>query len=129
MFALDTNTLIYFFKGQGAVAGNLRACTPGEVVIPAVVVYELERGIEASGSIKRRRALQQLVKTVSVLPFDGAAARVAASIRVQLDRAGTPIGVLDGMIAGTVVVSGATLVTNNVREFRRVPGLRVVDWY
>jgi tRNA(fMet)-specific endonuclease VapC len=70
-YALDTNTLIYFFKGRGEVARNLLATAPADVMIPAVVVYEIETGIaKSTDQSKRREQLAELLDTVTVLPFD-----------------------------------------------------------
>jgi len=130
MFALDTNTLIYFFKGIGRVAENLLAQPPSEIEIPTVVVYEIETGIaKAERPQTRRSQFDQLLDVVHLLPFDHAAARQAARLRARLERSGTPIGPLDTLIAGTALARGATLVTHNTREFSRVEGLNLTDWY
>jgi tRNA(fMet)-specific endonuclease VapC len=130
MYALDTNTLIYFFKGLGRVGENLLAAQPRDVAIPAVVLYELEVGLAKSTSpAKRRRQLAALLATVSVLPLAAAEAAAAARVRATLEVAGTPISIIDTLIAGTALAHRATLVTHNVAEFGRVDGLHVVDWY
>lgn len=130
MFALDTNTLVYLFKGAGRVGERLLAESPAAVAIPSVVLYELELGIALSSQpAKRRRQLDALLGAVAVLPFEQAAARSAAHIESSLRSTGTPIGPRDVLIAGTALAHGATLVTHNVREFRRVRGLSVTDWY
>jgi tRNA(fMet)-specific endonuclease VapC len=130
MFALDTNTLIYFFKGVGHVAERLLAVAPAEIAVPAAVVFELEVGIARSNQPARRRAqLDELLAAITVLPLDVKAARRAAEIDSALRKAGSPIGPMDTLIAGTALAHGATLVTHNLNEFRRVRGLNVVDWY
>jgi tRNA(fMet)-specific endonuclease VapC len=130
MYALDTNSFIYFFKGMGRVAERLLSLPPQEIAMPAVVLYELEVGIAKSRSPEERRSqLEGLVHLIKILPFGPAEARVAAGIRADLERIGRPIGPLDFLIAGTALQHGATLVTHNVAEFGRVPGLRVEDWY
>lgn len=130
MYVLDTNTLIYFFRGQGKVAERLLATPPAEVAIPAVSVYELEVGIAKSAQpAKRRRQFDELVDAVTVLPFDRAAAVTAAGVRAALEKAGRPIGPLDTLIAGTALAHRATLVTHNTREFKRVSKLALIDWY
>ncbi len=130
MFLLDTDTLIYFFKGRGKVAERLFATPPGDVAISSVSLYELEVGIAKSAqSTKRRRQLDTFLALVSVLPFDGSAARAAALVRVDLERRGLPIGPLDNLIAGVALAHRATLVTRNTREFSRLSHLAVVDWY
>ena len=130
MFVLDTNTLIYFFRGQGRVAEYMLATPPREVAVPTVVVYELETGIAKSRQRSRRREqLGQLLDSVTVLPFDQDAARSAAWLRASLEGQGRPIGPMDTLIAGTALACGGTLVTRNHKEFSRVKGLRVVDWH
>jgi tRNA(fMet)-specific endonuclease VapC len=130
MFLLDTNTLIYFFKGQGNVAERLFAVPPGDVAISSVSLYEIEVGIAKSEQpTKRRRQFDTFVAVVSVLPFDRSAARAAATVRVDLQKRGLPIGPLDNLIAGVALAHRATLVTRNTREFSRVPNLAITDWY
>lgn len=130
MLALDTNTLVYYFKGIGRVADHLRAVSPRDIGIPMIVLYELEVGIARSRNPgKRRAALEQVLSVVHTLPFDERAARSAALVRADLEAAGTPIGPLDTLIAGTALANSATLVTHNTLEFSRVRGLQLLDWY
>jgi len=130
MFALDTNTLMCFFKGMGLVGQRLLATPPSAVAVPSVVLYELEFGLRRSTQPdKRRGQLEQFIRSVTVLPFEEKAAGAAARIRLELERAGVPIGPVDTLIAGTAAAWGATLVTRNRREFGRIRGLRTIDWY
>ena len=130
MLALDSSAVIHYFKGAGRVVENMQRTAPHELAIPAVVLYELEVGVARLENPKRRReALNLLARTVRVLAFDEAAARAAAAIRTELERKGHGIGPMDTLIAGTALANSATLVTHNTREFARVRGLRLVDWY
>lgn len=130
MYVLDTNSVVYFFKGMGRVTQRLLDTPPREIALPAVVLYELELGIAKSSSPERRRSqLDELVRRINLLPFGSSEAKVTARIRADLERAGEPIGPLDFLIAGTALAHGATLVTHNVKEFSRVGGLLVEDWY
>ena len=130
MYVLDTNTLVYFFRGEGRVAERLLATPPADICIPAVVVYELETGLaKSTDPAKRRSQLDRLLRHMVVLPFGVEEARAAATLRARLEREGAPIGPMDTLIAGTALASGGTLVTRNLREFGRVPGLAVEDWY
>ncbi|MCP4655933.1 MAG: type II toxin-antitoxin system VapC family toxin [bacterium] len=130
MYALDTNTLIYFFKGMGNVAERLIEQRSSQIAIPTVVVYELEVGLAKSSSPKKRRSqLKTLLDRVKILPLGLDEAQTAGRVRARLEQKGTPIGLLDSLIAGTALHHGAILVTHNVRELGRVRGLRVVDWY
>ena len=130
MFALDTNTLIYFFKGVGQVRERLLAIPPSDIAIPSVVLYELEVGIaQSTQPSKRRSQLDALLTAVAVLPFDSIAAKRAAAVNAILCGIGSTIGPMDNLIAGTALANGATLVTHNTKEFRRVRGLDLADWY
>ena len=102
---------------------------PSVLSIPAVVLFELEFGtLGAREGDRRREQLNRLISVIKVLPFTEAAAVHAAHVRFTLEKAGITIGPLDTLIAGTALAHGAVLVTNNVREFSRVPGLLVEDW-
>ncbi len=130
MLALDTNTVIHYFKGRGKVAVRMLAIPPERIAIPSVVVFEIEVGILKSGETsKRRRQFSELLEAVTIFPFTQAEAQTAARIRTGLERQGTPIGPLDVLIAGTALAQGATLVTRNTDEFSRVPGLELENWY
>jgi len=130
MYLLDTNALIYYFKGKGQVAHNLANALPQEIFVPTIVLFELQVGIAKSTSPeKRTQQLQQLLSRINLALFDQDAALAAATIRAQLERQGTPIGTLDVLIAGVALSLQATLVTHNVAEFSRVSGLAIADWY
>lgn len=129
-YALDTNTLIYFFKGMGKVEQKLLAKAPSDILLPAVVLFELETGIAKSQApAKRRDQLNELLKVIQIIPFDAKAARVAADVRADLEQQGRMIGPLDNLIAASAKASGAILVTRNVSEFSRVAGLVVENWF
>ncbi len=130
MYALDSNSIIYLFKGQGRVAEHFLETPPLDIAIPAVTLHELETGIaKSSAPAKRRAQLDDLVSLLTVLPFAAAEAKASARIRAYLETRGTPIGPLDILIAGTALSWGAILVTHNTSEFERVQGLTVVDWF
>jgi len=130
MYILDTNTLIYYFKGMGNVAENLLKHPPRNIAIPSIVLYELEVGLAKSKEPeKRRRQLETLIGLIAILPLGTKEAQSAAMIRASLEKAGTPIGPMDILIAGTVLANQGTLVTHNAKEFSRVNGLQITDWY
>lgn len=130
MYVLDTNILIYFFKGIGNVAQNLLSKSPKDIGVPAIVLFELEVGIKKSKSPQKRiKQLNDLISIVNVLSFGKAEAKASAQIRAQLEKVGTPIGPYDILIAGTALGNQATLVTHNLEEFKRIKNLNVVDWY
>lgn len=130
MLIVDTNTVIYYFKGVGRVAQRLLARSPSEVMIPAVVLYELEVGtLRSSSPGKRRNQLREFLEYVGVVPFGAPEAIAAAQLRADLEEDGLGIGPLDTLIAGTALANSAVLVTHNVEEFSRVKGLRIEDWF
>lgn len=129
-YVLDTNTLIYFFKGMGDVSKHMLAQSPSELAIPTVVLFELEVGIAKSTSPRKRKSqLQEIAALVNVLPFGIAESRSAAQIRVKLEKEGLPIGPYDVLIAATALANNMILVTHNQKEFGRIESLRIDDWY
>lgn len=129
-YLLDTNTVIYFFKGMGRVADNLLKTAPKDISIPAIVLYELEVGLgKSSAPGKRRKQLQTLTSLTTIIPFTEKEALSAAKIRATLEKKGTPIGPLENLIAGTAMANRCILVTHNCQEFKRIKGLQVIDWY
>ncbi|MBN1850855.1 MAG: type II toxin-antitoxin system VapC family toxin [Deltaproteobacteria bacterium] len=130
MFLLDTNTLIYFFKGIGNVASNLLSKSPKDIGIPSIVIFELEVGIAKSQSPRKRiEQLKGLITVVNIIPFGINEAKAAAGIRAQLEQKGISIGPYDILISGMALTLQATLVTHNTKEFKRIPKLHVEDWY
>jgi tRNA(fMet)-specific endonuclease VapC len=129
-YLLDTNTLIYFFKGKGRVAEHLFSVPPSSLLLSSVVLYELETGIaKSSDAAKRRRQLDVFAAAVTIAPFGSEEAKLAAMIRARLETAGTPIGLEDTLIAATALAHKAILVTHNIREFSRIPELQIEDWF
>jgi tRNA(fMet)-specific endonuclease VapC len=130
IFALDSNAVIHAMKGAGRVAARLARMSPVEIAIPAVVVYELEFGtMRSSDPERRRKELERLLGAISVLSFDDRAASLVAKLRYDLEKSGIAIGPIDALIAGTVLAHGAKLISHNTREFARIPGLQVEDWF
>ncbi len=130
MYVLDTNTLIYFFKGMGRVAEKLFSIPPRDVAIPTVVLFELEVGIAKSKAPRKRKTqLKELTDTIKTLPFGYDEAKEAASIRAKLEKQGEPIGPYDILIAATALSANGVLVTHNTKEFKRVAKLKIVDWF
>jgi len=130
MYVLDTNTLIYFFKGMGNVATHLFEHSPKEIAIPSIVVYELRVGIAQSSSPeKREKQLQTLLSNVQVLDFTCKEAAASAHLRATLEAKGEPIGPMDTLIAGYALAHNYTLVTHNTKEFQKIENLKTVDWF
>ena len=130
MFVLDSNTIIHAFQGKGRVAVRLAAVSPNRIAIPAIALFEVEIGVlKSSNSVLRRKHLTQLAEWCRILAFDEQCARLGARLQVDLEGLGCVIGPLDTLIAATALAHGATLVTHNTREFQRVPGLKLEDWF
>jgi len=129
LFLLDTNTIIYFFKDIGNVAASILAQSPQDIAIPVISLYELEVGIAKSTSpAKRKKQLNTFASQVNIFQFGPKEARVAAGIRAELEKRGTPIGPYDILIAGTAVSTNSILITNNKKEFARIDRLRIDNW-
>jgi tRNA(fMet)-specific endonuclease VapC len=130
VYVLDTNVVLDYLRERGKVAANLIAVPPGQIALPAIAAYEIWVGVLGSQNPPRRRAkFEEFLSMVPVLEFDAAIAEQAAELRHAMERRGEAIGPLDTLIAGTALAHDASLVTRNVREFARVPGLEVVNWY
>lgn len=129
-FLLDTDICIYIIrKRPESVIRRLHRVAPGDVAISSVTLGELEYGAWKSKQVERNRlALAAFLAPVEVAAYDDLAAREYGRLRAHLERAGTPIGSLDALIAAHAVALKCVLVTNNVREFSRVPNLRVQNW-
>ncbi|MCK9387484.1 MAG: type II toxin-antitoxin system VapC family toxin [Sulfuritalea sp.] len=132
MLILDSNTISYYFRGDPQVVPRLQALSPADIGVPAIVEYELRYGLlrlPPEAANPRLAALAALLRPMQVLPFDCECAVHAARLRADLEAAGTPIGPHDTLIAATALRYQATLVTRNVREFARVPGLQWLNWH
>jgi tRNA(fMet)-specific endonuclease VapC len=129
-YLLDTNICIYLIKNRPPeVPRQFRRHDPSQVGISTITVFELEYGAEKSSQGSRaRKALARFIAPLGILDLDLRAAREAARIRARLERAGTPIGPYDLLIAGMAKSNGLALVTNNTREFERIEGLSLENW-
>ncbi len=128
-FLLDTNICIYALKRRADVLERLLAESRSEVVLSVITEAELRAGVAKSVSPTRTlRSLESFLEPFTILEFGSADAIAYSLVRAKLERAGTPIGPVDTLIAGHAVSRELTIVTNNEREFRRVSGLRVENW-
>lgn len=129
-YMLDTNICIYAIKNKPVqVLERMEASRKAGLCISAITLSELEYGAaKSSDPRKNRAAIMRLLPTLDVLPFDDRAAVEYGRIRGYLEKRGTPIGPLDTLIAAHARAENLVLVTNNVREFVRVPDLKVVNW-
>ncbi len=125
-YFLDTDVCIALIRG---LAPASRLPSPDKCALSAVTTGELWLGAEKSEQRdKQLRAVEAFIQFFSELSFDKLAARYYGGIRAHLKREGTPIGPLDQLIAAHARSLGATLITANIREFQRVPGLRCLTW-
>lgn len=128
-FLLDTNICIYIINRQPeAVFKHFAGLQVGDVAISGITGGELHYGVAKSGSERNMRALEKFLAPLDVLPFDEAAMREYGKLRAHLEKKGAVIGSLDMLIASHALALGVVLVTNNRREFKRVPGLRLENW-
>ena len=127
---LDTDICIYAINQHRPEAlRRLRRHAVGEVGISAITYAELRYGVENSVDARRNlERLERFLLPLEILPFDTEAGRHYGHVRTALKRAGRIIGANDLLIAAHALALGVTLVTNNVREFERVEGLRVERW-
>jgi tRNA(fMet)-specific endonuclease VapC len=154
MILLDTNTCIYIINAKpAAVLARFQQYRLGDIGLCSVVAAELAFGVAKSGSVRNRQALEMFLAPLSaprpaeaarppwgsskvakphllesILPFDDAALWTYGDLRADLERRSTPIGALDTMIAAHALSQHAMLVTNNTREFAKVPGLQLDNW-
>lgn len=129
-YMLDTNICIYSIKHKPEqVFLRLQEHEPADICISSVTYAELVHGVEKSQAIEKNRlALALLLANIEILNFDANAAESYGKIRADLEKQGTPIGALDMMIAGHAKSLNYTVVTNNTKEFNRVPGLKLENW-
>jgi tRNA(fMet)-specific endonuclease VapC len=128
-YLLDTNIVIYTMKNRPLQVKRRFQQHEGEMCISAVTLGELVFGAENSQQVERNLAdIEAMAARLEVLPLDSKAAYHFGQIRAALYAIGQPIGPYDMMIAGHARASGLILVTNNVNEFARVPGLLLENW-
>jgi len=127
---LDTNACIDVLRDRDSnVLGRLDACKIGEVAISSITMAELQHGVfKGNRQVADQEVLTTFCEELEILPFDELAAEACGRIRAALERAGTPIGLLNTLIAAHALSLDCALVTNNENEFRRVDGLAVENW-
>jgi tRNA(fMet)-specific endonuclease VapC len=127
-FMLDTDTVSWALRGQGAVPTRLLEHRPSQLCVSSITLSELRFGADAKGSRKLHGLIDTFVLSVAVMPFDQAAADRFGPVAGALAKRGEPIGTFDTLIAAHALSLGLTLVTNNARHFQRVPGLKTANW-
>jgi tRNA(fMet)-specific endonuclease VapC len=129
-YLLDTNTCIELIRKRSPqVLSKLTNQAISDIVISSITIAELQYGVQKSGFVaQNQQALNQFLIPFQYLEFDDTAAQAYGVIRAYLESQGTPIGSLDMLLAAQAIAHSLILVTNNVKEFQRVPNLQIEDW-
>lgn len=128
-FLLDTDTCIYIINQRPQrVFEHFMGMRVGDIAISSITGAELSFGVAKSGSRRNQDALDKFMAPLDIVAFDEAAMREYGPLRSHLERIGTPIGALDTLIAAHALALGCTLISNNLREFSRVPKLKLANW-
>lgn len=127
-FMLDTDHVSYAIRGHGNVGQKLLAKRPSEICVSALTIAELRYGADRRGSPKLHGLIDKFTESIDIVPFTEQAALAYGRLASHLAGSGTPIGQLDTLIAAHAVSLGATLVTNNMKHFCRIQGLKVENW-
>jgi len=129
-FMLDSDICIYLIKKRPEnVIKRIGESLSDGIVISSITLAELEFGVANSAyPEKNSNALIQMLSSINILPFDSRAAAAYGPLRAELQQSGLPIGALDMLIAAHAKSLNLTLVTNNVREFSRINGLKIENW-
>ena len=133
LYMLDTNICSFIMRERPAeVLAKLQACVEAQqrIVISAITYAEMRFGLIGKKASPKHAGLVSafVARLDGILPWDAAAVDEMTRVRIELASYGTPIGDNDSAIAGHALAAGTVLVTNNVREFKRVAGLRIEDW-
>ncbi|MFN8656191.1 MAG: type II toxin-antitoxin system VapC family toxin [Candidatus Obscuribacterales bacterium] len=127
-YILDANAVIALLKDSDSkISRRVRKVPPADVVVSSIVAHELFFGAYKSKRVKHNLDIFDAL-LFQVVEFDKEDAREAGEIRAFLSNAGTPIGPYDVLLAGQAKARGLTVITHNVKEFGRVPGLKVENW-
>jgi tRNA(fMet)-specific endonuclease VapC len=128
-FLLDTNTVSFHIRRSSrALERRLRRTPVTHVALSVVTEMELRCGLARNPRLRAAPLVEEFLAGITILPLTSEVASVCGRIRAELEAKGTPIGPLDLMIAAQAASLKATLVSNNLAEFRRIAGLRCVDW-
>ena len=130
IFMLDTDICIYIIKRKPLrVLDRLKKAEISEITISSITLSELLFGVSKSSKPEQNlMALTQFVAPLDILPYGDEAAQYYGELRAHLEKQGTPIGSLDMLIAAHALSISGTLITNNEKEFNRVPNLNIENW-
>lgn len=127
-FMLDTDTVSFVLRGEGDAGAQLIAHAPSEICLSSISLSELRFGADKRRSKRLHNLIDTFTATIEVVPFDAAAAAIFGRVCAALESKGTPIGTLDTLIAAHAVSLNLVLVTNNTKHFKRVRGLKTLNW-
>jgi tRNA(fMet)-specific endonuclease VapC len=129
IYLLDTNIVSALMEAPGGrIAERIAEVAPASILTSIIVLGELRYGIAWRQSEKLQRRLDVVLAQLKVEPWHAPADEIYGRLRAELRRTGTTIGGNDALIAAHALTLGAVMVTDNVREFGLVPGLRVENW-
>jgi len=127
-YMLDTNTISNLLRNQNDRLTDKVRQHSKTVCTSILVAAELRYGVDKKGSSRLRAIIEELLAIIDILPFESPADAHYARIRTELEATGKPIGPNDLLIAAHACATGTVLVTDNVKEFSRVPGLQIENW-
>ncbi len=129
-FLIDTNICIYIMNCRPfAVIQKFKQIEIGRIGISSISVSELYYGVSKSGREKQNlKRLEEFLMPFEILPYDETASKYYGDIRFQLEKQGKIIGPLDMLIAAHALSQNLVLITNNEKEFKRIPSLKVENW-
>ena len=127
-FMLDTDTVSWALRGQGAVSAHVLEYRPSQLCISSITLAELRYGADAKGSRTLHGIISTFIVSMGVVPFDQAAADTLGPVASALAKRGEPIGTFETLIAAHALSCDLTLVTNNTKHFQRVAGLKLANW-
>jgi len=130
IYLLDTNTCIYFLnRSSEKIISQFKRFSPSEINLPSITVAELFYGAEKSKAKKKNWAIvENFISTFEIVPFDEKSCEIYARIRASLEKSGVPIGPMDLLIASISLANNSILVSNNIKEFRRIKGMKLENW-
>ena len=126
---LDTDTVSFALRGRGDVGKRILEHRPSELCLSSITVAELRYGAARRKSARLDELVDAFIANIAVLPFDETCAARFGSLAAELAKRGTPIGDFYVLIAAHAIAAEATLVTNNVKHFKRIRGLKLENWF
>lgn len=128
MYLLDSNICIAIINSNPRAIAEFNKKF-SQCCVPTIAIAELYKGVYCSGKVERNlNTLNEFLRTVTIVPFDSAAAEEFGQIQGELRRIGRPTGDLDALIAAVARSRGDTIVTHNIRDFSNISGLELEDW-